>query len=230
MTSRLRWSDLRLPLMLLLITALAILSSAVRLVILAITPETEIGQFDLFDQRYFLNRTGMWLHVLPGLLFLVLGIVQFMPAMRRRSPHLHRWMGRVALASGLMSALVLYWLAFSLPAMGGALTIAGTYVFASWMIISLIAAWWAIRRRQTALHRAFMIRAYAIGSAVATIRLLGILGDMVFGINFQANFGLWLWIGMSLHLIAAELILGQVLSVTARPVLRSVILPLPPER
>ena len=55
MTSRLRWSDLRLPLMLLLITALAILPSAVRLVILAITPETEIGQLDLFDQRYFLR-------------------------------------------------------------------------------------------------------------------------------------------------------------------------------
>jgi len=75
------------------------------------------------------------------------------------------------------------------------------------MNISLINAWWAIRRKQTALYQAFMIRAFAIGSAVAALRLLSISGDMVFGISFQANFGLWLWIGMTMLAAMAELIL-----------------------
>lgn len=52
-----------------------------------------------------------------------------------------------------------------------------------------------------------MIRAFAIGSAVAALRLLSISGDMVFGISFQANFGLWLWIGMTMLAAMAELIL-----------------------
>jgi len=55
MTARLGWSDLQLPSILLANTSLAILSSTVRLVFLAITPETRIGKFSLLDQRYFLN-------------------------------------------------------------------------------------------------------------------------------------------------------------------------------
>jgi len=77
------------------------------------------------------------------------------------------------------------------------------------MNLSLINAWWAIRRKQTALHQAFMILTFAIGSAVSAIRLLILLGDMVFGISFQTNFGRWLWIGMTMHATMAELILWQ---------------------
>jgi len=208
--------DLELPLLLLLLTAIPILASVYRLVVLAITPEAGVARFDLLDQRYFSDAAAVTLHVLPGLVFLALGIVQFMPAVRRRSPRLHRWMGRVALLGGLVSAMALYRLAFSLPAMGGLSTILGTYVFATLMILTLVAAFRAIRQRDIARHRAFMIRAFAIGSAVATIRVLGILGEIFLGLSFESSFGLWLWIGMTLHAAIAELILWQTMPKTGR--------------
>jgi uncharacterized membrane protein len=216
MRPRFTRADLRLPLLLLLLTALAILSSVVRLIVLATTPVSDVAGFELEDQRYFQNSITTGLHILPGLLFLLIGITQFMPAVRRAAPRVHRWMGRVGLVCGLVSAAMLYWLAFSLPALGGWVTIVGTYVFATLMILALVAAWLAIRRREVPRHRAFMIRAYAIGSAVATIRLLGILGEVILGIDFLANFGLWLWVGMSLHVVVAELISGQSLWVKRR--------------
>jgi uncharacterized membrane protein len=209
MPIKISFAPLRLPLALLALTAIAILSSIARLVVLATTPDVEISQLELIDRRYALSPVLSWLHILPGLMFLLIGLVQFMPALRRAAPMAHRWLGRVFIVCGLISGVSLYWLVISLPAMGGMLTITGSWLFATGMIASLIIAWVAIRRRNIARHRAFMIRAYALGTAVATVRLLGAIGQAAAGMEFQEYFGVWLWLGMLLHFVGAELILRQ---------------------
>src|SRR5436190_20470376 len=41
-------------------------------------------------------------HILPGMLFMILGPLQFIPGIRARHLQFHRWSGRVFVASGLL--------------------------------------------------------------------------------------------------------------------------------
>jgi hypothetical protein len=41
-------------------------------------------------------------HVLPGLLFMLLAPLQFVPAIRARVPRLHRWIGRFVVSLALV--------------------------------------------------------------------------------------------------------------------------------
>lgn len=143
-------------------------------------------------------------HIFPGLLFMVLGPLQFVGRLRSRKPALHRWMGRVALASGLIigtTALVMS----PQMAIGGANETVATMFFATFFLVALIKAFLAIRRGNVTLHREWMIRAFAIGLAVATIR-------PIVGVFFATRN-----LGFTMHLIAAEIWINY----TRRPTLRS---------
>jgi uncharacterized membrane protein len=198
-----------LPIALLVLTFSALLSSILRLVLVAETPTLDINTFDAIDIRYVPLGVATVLHVLPGLIFLLIGLVQFMPALRRHALPLHRWMGRIFIISGLTSGISVLWLSVRLPAMGGMLTLVGTTIFAIAMMTCLITAYRAIRRMDVRRHRSFMIRAYAIGSAVATTRLVGLIGTKFLGLDFITYFGYWLWIAMLIHIIVAELIVKR---------------------
>src|SRR6266480_2509729 len=66
---------------------------------------------------------------------------------------------------------------------------------------------WHIRRREIALHREWMIRAYSVGLAVATIRpIIGMFfaTSRFSGLTPYEFFGIGFWIGFVLHLMAAE--------------------------
>jgi uncharacterized membrane protein len=208
MATRLRWSDLKLPGLLYLLTAIALLSSVIRLILSATLTDADLPTLDPIDSRYVAHAALAIAHVAPGLLFLVLGPLQFMPAIRRNWPRLHRASGRVFIVSGLVSGLLVLWLALALPAMGGMLALVGTWVFTIYMLVSLVLAYTAIRARNVPRHRAFMIRAYAIGAGVATIRLVGGIGQG-FGLDLYTWFGVWLWVGMGINVVVAEMILAR---------------------
>src|SRR5215472_17263338 len=55
------------------------------------------------DAHFANERTLVLTHILPAMLFMILGPLQFVRGLRSRYPHVHRWLGRVFLAS---SALV----------------------------------------------------------------------------------------------------------------------------
>src|ERR1700758_3012801 len=108
-------------------------------------------------------------HILPGLLFMVLGPLQFASWIRSRHLQFHRWSGRVFVASGLVIGVSALAMSFK-AAIGAANETAATTLFAIIFLFDLVKAFLHIRRGQTAQHREWMIRAFAIGSAVATIR------------------------------------------------------------
>jgi Predicted membrane protein (DUF2306) len=71
----------------------------------------------------------------------------------------------------------------------------------------LCKAFWHIRRGEISLHREWMIRAFAIGLAVATIRpIIGVFfaTSRLSGLSPHEFFGIAFWIGFVLHLIAAK--------------------------
>jgi uncharacterized membrane protein len=159
------------------------------------------------DGDFARHRLLTMIHIIPGLLFMVLGPLQFVRRLRNRRPGLHRWTGRVVLASGMIigsTALVMS----PQMAIGGANETAATMFFAIVFLFALIKAFLAIRLGKIALHREWMIRAFAIGLAVATVR--PIVGAFfatrsITHLTPHEFFGTAFWLGFTMHLIAAEI-------------------------
>ena len=137
---------------------------------------------------------------------MALGPLQFVRSLRSRWPVVHRWTGRVVVASGMViggTALVMS----PQMAIGGANETAATMLFAIIFLFALVKAFLYIRRGRVALHREWMIRAFAVGLAVATVR--PIVG-MFFATRGITNltphefFGTAFWLGFTVQLIAAE--------------------------
>jgi len=145
-------------------------------------------------------------HIIPGLAFILLGPLQFMKALRTRHPALHRWTGRVFLAAALVVGVTALIMGPQI-AIGGALETAATFVFGSLFLFALAKAFVAIRRRRVAEHRRWMIRGYAIGLAVATIRpIIGVFfaTSRLTGLTPHDFFGVGFWLGFTLTLATAE--------------------------
>jgi uncharacterized membrane protein len=146
-------------------------------------------------------------HIIPGLLFVVLGPLQFVRRLRSRRPGLHRWTGRVVIASGLIigsTALVMS----PQMAIGGANEMAATMLFAIVFLFALIKALMSIRLGMVALHREWMIRAFAIALAVATTRpIVGVFfaTRSITHLTPHEFFGTAFWLGFTMNLIAAEI-------------------------
>ena len=147
------------------------------------------------------------IHIIPGLLFITLWPLQFSATLRRHALGWHRWSGRVAVVCGLIigaSALVM---SVAMPAIGGVNQAASTLLFGLFFLFALVNAFRHIRRRNIALHREWMIRAFSVGLAVATIRpIIGMFfaTSLISGLAPYEFFGTAFWIGFTLHLIAAE--------------------------
>jgi uncharacterized membrane protein len=146
-------------------------------------------------------------HIVPGLIFVVLGPLQFVRTLRIRRPRLHRWMGRVVLTSGLATGVTALAMTTQM-AIGGATERAATALFGVIFPIALTQAFVCIRRREVARHREWMIRAFALGLAVATVR--PIVGAFfatraLTNLTVQEFFGIAFWLGFTLHMIAAEI-------------------------
>ena len=168
----------RVPAALILLCAIPFAAGAYRLVTLAtraeITPE---------NARFFGAPLPVVLHITCAVLFIVLGAIQFVASFRRSHPVWHRRAGRVAVVSGLVVASSALWMTlfYALPAQDGVLLYGFRLLFGSLMAVSLVLAFVAIRRRQIPRHRAWMMRAYAIGLGAGTQALILALGEIGFG-------------------------------------------------
>jgi uncharacterized membrane protein len=145
-------------------------------------------------------------HIIPAFLFMVLGPLQFVQPIRSRYLRFHRWSGRILVASGLIIGFTAIWMSLTMS-IGGVNQAAATLLFAILFLFSLGKAFLHIRRREIPQHREWMLRAFAIGLAVATIR-------PIVGVFFATSrfthltphdfFGTAFWIGFTVQLIAAE--------------------------
>jgi len=173
----------------------------------AAPPDSRAAQFVALDQVFARHPILTMIHVVPGLLFMVLGPFQFSQTIRARHLQWHRWNGRIFLATGFTIGISALLMSFTMQSIGGVTQAAATILFGFFFLFALSKAFWHIRRREVSLHRQWMIRAFAIGLAVATIRpIIGIF----FATSRFSNltpaqfFGTAFWIGFVLHLIAAE--------------------------
>jgi uncharacterized membrane protein YsdA (DUF1294 family) len=93
-------------------------------------------------------------------------------------------------------------------AIGGANETAATMLFAIVFLFSLTKAFLHIRGGRVALHREWMIRAFAIGLAVATIRpIVGVFfaTSRLTHLTPHDFFGTAFWLGFTIQLMVAEI-------------------------
>jgi uncharacterized membrane protein len=169
--------------------------------------DSRAAQFAGLDAVFARHPVLTMVHVVPGLLFMILGPLQFNPAIRTRHLAWHRISGRVFVICGSIIGISALVMSFTMQSIGGVNQAAATILFGSFFLFALCKAFWHVRRREITLHRQWMIRAFAIGLAVATIRpIIGIFfaTSRLSGLTPGQFFGTAFWIGFVLHLIAAE--------------------------
>lgn len=166
-----------------------------------------LAQFAALDDLFARYSALTLVHIMPALLFILLGPLQFSASIRARHLSWHRWSGRVYLICGLAVGISALVMSFAMPAIGGINQAAATTLFAILFLFALGKAFWHVLRSEITLHREWMIRAFAIGLAVATIRpIIGFFfaTSRFSGLTPHEFFGTAFWIGFVLHLIAAE--------------------------
>jgi uncharacterized membrane protein len=158
---------------------------------------------------HFADHAALTLaHVLPAALFMILGPLQFIGGIRREYPEFHRWSGRVFLVASAMIGVTGLTLSLG-RTIGGWDEKSATVLFGAFFLIALAKALWHALHGQFAQHREWMIRGYAIGLAVATIR--PIMGAFFAAAVIRGHvpqpsqfFGAAFWIGFTLQAAAAE--------------------------
>jgi hypothetical protein len=156
-----------------------------------------------FQERYIAHPWPAYLHIAPGVIYLVGAPLQLSRRFRSRHFAFHRRFGRVLISLGIVSGV--FALAFGVPfAYGGAWQSLAAAVFGSWFLVALLLAFRAIRRRDVRMHRRWMIRAFAVGLGVGTIRIWVGLFALFDIASLQASFAPAFWLGLSMHVLAAE--------------------------
>jgi uncharacterized membrane protein len=160
------------------------------------------------DRHFEEHRALTMTHVLPAMLFMLLGPLQFVRRLRAKYPQVHRWSGRVFLAesavvgvSGLRMALG--------KTVGGMDEKSAILLFGTFFLVALVKALWHALRREFAQHREWMIRGYAVGLAVTIRPIVGMFFATAIARGHtpepSAFFGTAFWIGFTLQTIAAEI-------------------------
>ncbi|MFC5832837.1 DUF2306 domain-containing protein [Nonomuraea insulae] len=160
------------PTGLIVLSFIPVLAGAIRL-----TELTGGAEVTAANARFFGSPVPIVAHIVGVTLYSVLGAFQFAPRFRRRRPGWHRVSGRVVAGSGLVAALSALWMTlfYAVPPGDQGLLTVFRLVFGSAMLASLVLGLAAILRRDVRRHRAWMMRAYALGLGAGTQALtLGI--------------------------------------------------------
>ena len=190
-----------LALLLLVLTAIPIVIALVRVV------QIPAGQLPPDAAKFAAVPWALFLHALGGSLFGILGPVQFAGVLKRRFGRAHRITGRIFVVAGLFMALSSLRLLWQFP--DATTWIAGIARLGAGAALglALIAALRFARARNIPRHRAWMIRAYAIGMGPAAVSLMlfpifvvtgeppvGVLADLLFVLSWVVNIAIAEWV------------------------------------
>jgi len=170
-------SSWRVPLALVVLSLIPVISGSLRLIEAAGGP-----QLMPVNPRIGASPAPLVVHVLAAAIYAVLGAFQFPARLRRGHPGWHRRSGRILVGAGLAVAGSGLWMTlFYSGAPGGVLLWAIRLLVGSTMAAAIVLGFTAIRRRDITAHRAWMIRAYALGLGAGTQAFTEGIGEALFG-------------------------------------------------
>jgi hypothetical protein len=189
------------PAALLMLSAIPLISGALRLTQMAGGPEIMPA-----NPRFLASPLPVVLHIVSVSVYSILGAFQFANGFRRRRPGWHRAAGRLLVPTGLLVGLSAIWMTLFYPRADGTgdLLYAFRLLFGSAMVLSIILGFAAIRRRDVIRHRAWMLRAYAIGLGAGTQVLTLLIGELIAGPPVGLSHALLMGAGWAINLAVAE--------------------------
>ncbi|MBA4141391.1 MAG: DUF2306 domain-containing protein [Segetibacter sp.] len=132
-------------------------------------------------------KVWFYLHMTGGATAILLGPLQFWKAFRIKYIQLHRTLGKIYIIGSIISVICLIRI---LPEGGcTACKPSQTVVFTLWLLTT-VAAWWTIKRKNIKAHRQFMARSYLFAFHFVAVRMLDYLGLRFFGFTHEDN--VWL--------------------------------------
>ncbi|MDT0328574.1 DUF2306 domain-containing protein [Nocardiopsis lambiniae] len=200
------------PALLILLSVVPVIAGAARLGEVAVgapvTPD---------NARFFADPVPVVLHIAAAVPYCVLGALQFVPGLRRR--RWHRVTGRLLVPLGLIAALTGLWMTlfYALPAIDVGLLTAIRLVFGAAMAIAIVLGFLAIRRRDVAAHRAWMIRGYAIAQGAGTQVFTHLPWMLFLGPPDQLTRALLMAAGWVINVAVAEWVIRRSTAAPRRP-------------
>jgi uncharacterized membrane protein len=145
---------------------------------------------------------GLQVHIAASAVALTLGPLQFLRAVRARTPSLHRWIGRfyiaACLAGGLAGGLI------AMYSSSGAIAGAGFLALAIlWLLFTGLALNAALQRNFLA-HERWMIRSFALTFAAVTLRIYLPIGIILNEGEFVLPYTIIAWLSWVPNLLVAE--------------------------
>ena len=197
--------------LLIVLSAVPVAAGAARLI--------ELGsgaEFTPDNARFFAAPLPVILHIVSVTLYCVLGALQFSPGLRRRNLGWHRKAGRLLIPSGLIAAVSGLWMSrfYELPPHDGTALYVMRMIVGTAMVLALVLGYQAIRELDIARHRAWMIRAYALGIGAGTQVLTGAPWFLLFGQPDEAIRAVLMGAGWGINIVVAEWLIRR------KPVLR----------
>jgi uncharacterized membrane protein len=153
------------------------------------------------------HPASTYAHIFAASVALLLGPFQFSTRLRTSRPGVHRWMGRVYLAIGVLVGGVAG-LIMSFNAFGGPIARVGFACLALTWLYTGFSAYRAIRASDTASHRRWMVRNFALTFAAVTLRIW-LPGSMAAGVDAEVAYRIIAWLCWVPNLLVAEFVFNR---------------------
>jgi hypothetical protein len=176
-----------------------------RLVALADSSATSASPLAALDAMFAAKAGLTRAHVVTGLLLALCIPVQLSARIRRRFPHIHRWLGRTLMIVGIVVGLSGY--AMVVTPIGGPLEVSAIAFYGTALLASLLIAWRHIRRGDVIRHREWILRAIAIVLGIGTTRpvvAVFFATSPLTQLSPSQFFGAAFWIGFTSTALAGE--------------------------
>lgn len=202
----------------LLLSVLAFFSFLMLRIMFIYVPVRNDAGFLQLKQSYISNtpwRMAFFTHVFSSVLVLLAGFTQFSASLMKKWPRLHRALGYIYVIDILMitgpAGLLMAFYANG----GTSSRIAFVLLSVLWLSTTAMALYYAIRKKFTA-HRNFMIRSFALTLSAITLRTWKLILANYTDIAPMDRYRIIAWLGWTLNLLVAELLIRYYISKRSR--------------
>ena len=124
-----------------------------------------------YNDGFLVYPTITAIHVISGGIYLLLAPFQFIAGIRARWINYHRLVGRALVIVGILVGSSAVFIAIVIPFSGWIESVINGF-FGMLFLVALVRSFLMIKNKKINLHREWMIRAFAIGLGIATMRLI----------------------------------------------------------
>jgi hypothetical protein len=175
------------------------------------------------NARFFASPIPVVVHIVSACVYALLGATQFATVYRGRWLAWHRAAGRLVMVCGLLVGLSGLWMTLFYPRAEGTgdLLYVLRLVFGSAMVVSIVLGFETIGRGDVLQHRAWMMRAYAIGLGAGTQALTQLVAGLIVSPPSALSGALAMGAGWVINLAVAEWAIRRMPAQRARTAARA---------